>query len=957
MKLIFLFFLYSNLAQGFIRPSSTPALTNDPYFSYLWGLATENQLVVGDINDIIQEEFHPIPQADINWSPDFDQLMKKEVVVAVIDSGVDIEHEDLKESIYLNPAECTEDGKIPLGRTGDPDGNGFEGDCAGWNFATRSKKLERLPYDEKEIAHGTHVAGIIGAKSNNLIGISGLSNKIKILPIKVYDKSEGSPSPFPREVISTRVAKAINYAIKRNVDVINMSLGWPFIGNSPSIRKTINEAYEKGIFIVAAAGNDSHEGLIYPCSLKHVFCVGSTDINGKLSRFSNFGGQVDLLAPGGQVLSTIPMTASSNLFGIQGYDIKFGTSQASPYVAGAAAIIKGIFPEVSIKRIAEALRESSTFLFPYFSSGGVLNIKRAINYLQENQYRLTPSFKEIDLVEVDSELKGQLFIPLSFSESMPIIEHTKALNSVEVISESAAVQLDFFTKEEGIYISLSSHDFWMDAKFKFIVKIKERAYSHQVQLVQSSYPLEKFFANEVNLDELTTIPSPKRIDSGVRYYIFKDKKLSIYKLEKNQLTLVFQKDFPHIDQLPGGIGINRVDINLDGKLDYLITGLTHNEDGTPVGLRLAYLEESGRHINQRLVQKNSNSMAYFSDFSLPNPQKNQFLKVQHPQLGELFLPVFISKGPAETIDQIIDPFNPASIINSTHLNFLWPTDNGLMARTYTDQVFRENINIQLNIPSYSLFSPLTLRLEDERPDNIIKAFVQVEKDYYHLFIGAEDLIQSAKIIEFPKPSELYLKPFQTTLDFSNQAFDESIDLYNDEIKQGTIVRGLFSKDRMRIVSLGDDKVENSRYYSTSDPREVIASLIKRFKTTEGFYDFFELDTLLEVVAEERTFSASLYRTSFIQGSNFTLLHAPVLARDRNQKIIPAIYVDNSNLFSASFYLRTLTSKLSIPLRYSFKVPSGCSTMDPFIKNNQTFSVIKCSQKEHHSKPYLATIKI
>jgi len=234
------------------------------------------------------------------------------VLVAVIDTGVNWSHEDLAANIFSNTKE-TIDGD-------DNDDNGYVDDVRGWDFVNSDNN----PNDDN--AHGTHCAGIIGAAGNNGKGIVGVNWKIKILPCKFLD-ADGSGSTLD-------AAKAIYYAADLGVEV--MSNSW---GGGPATRTlqdAIVYAKNKGILFVAAAGNESNdndESPSYPANytIENVISVAASDQNDALASFSNYGLTVHLAAPGVSILSTTPNNT---------YQRFSGTSMATPYVAGAAALVK-----------------------------------------------------------------------------------------------------------------------------------------------------------------------------------------------------------------------------------------------------------------------------------------------------------------------------------------------------------------------------------------------------------------------------------------------------------------------------------------------------------------------------------------------------------------------------------------------------------------------------------------
>lgn len=952
--LISLFFSWQ--AYAVIRPGLHSDKVNDLYFKYQWSLENSGQVVVGDIDDITPVETKGVSWAHIDWDSEIDSLIKKETVVAVIDSGVDLEHEDLKGRILLNDKECR-DGRIPLGQTGDPDKNGFEGDCAGWNFATRDVRRQRLVDDD--VGHGTHVAGIIAANINNGIGLAGLSNRIKILPLKVYDSHEGKLPPGTQDIISLRVARAINYAVSRNVDVINLSLGWPIVANIPEVKEAIMNAEKSGVMVVAAAGNDRHEAQIYPCAFSSVFCVGSINVDGEVSRFSNFGGHVDILAPGGQILGLIPMTLSSEYFGMKGYDIKFGTSQAAPYVSGAVAILKGIFPDASNEDIRSALIATARKVpsvasgLEVFSTSGLIQIKKAIEFIQNKERPVArPVLKEWDRLVLDEKT-------LSADYEVPFIN--PQLVKAEVISVNSLnsdVQIDSQWTGEKLRLSFSVYQEWASANLKFEIKVEDQVYTHQILLVKSIKTNKRVFkASSGLLSNLQTVPAPSQIETEPRFFHFnkEEKKLSIYALENGEVILKIEKKLSEIDSLLDGIGIQRFDLNLDGKLDYWISGLVLDENGQAQDLRYVFFDDEGNLINQNLHESGNKTLRVELTYVLPVPAQSRLLKINHPQWGEIFIPAFLNYGPLEPQDQTSDVFDTNPSLVGTHLYFLMPELQGSeviwKVRSFTKSGVQKKLRSILNLPSWAKFEFLNLRLLEESSSGEIQLLFRtgsgVVQDYYHLHLTGKELLESA----FGKPeeflSQLKITPFTTKFDFSNQSFDAAFVLNDEgEISRKTVLRGQYSRDRVRSLLLGTHQVEDQYSYRTNDPREFVASLIKEYHYPDKSVRFFELDTVLDVVVNtemgEKRFSAPLYRTSFIQGSMFSLRFNPMFSFDEEGRPAPSLYVDNSTLFSSTFYMWVATAdKVYVPVKHSFEIPQGCQAMNPMFHQKQPYAVLFC----------------
>ncbi len=262
---------------------------------------------------------------------------KKEVIIGIIDMGVDYRHDDLKDNIYENSGEIGLDSlNLDKRNNGiDDDGNGYIDDWHGWDFASDSLGEDNDPIQGH--AHGTHVAGITGAIINNITGIAGVAKNVKLLAVKV-----GFDSPFSNSVIEG--FNGIIYASKMGADIINCS--WGSSSYSQAEKEVIDYANSLGSTVIAAAGNNNYDGAFYPAAYSNVVSVAASDSNDVKASFSNYHYTVDVTAPGLEIFSTVPWN---------GYDIMSGTSMASPVAAGVAAMIKMEHPDYTPTQVAEHL--------------------------------------------------------------------------------------------------------------------------------------------------------------------------------------------------------------------------------------------------------------------------------------------------------------------------------------------------------------------------------------------------------------------------------------------------------------------------------------------------------------------------------------------------------------------------------------------------------------------------
>ncbi len=261
----------------------------------------------------------------------------EEIIIAVIDTGVKLDHPDLAAKIWANPGEIPANGL-------DDDQNGKVDDVHGWHFYHHCSNSDCLPAEDNDLqddnGHGTHVAGIAAAETDNEIGIAGISWGAQLMPVKVLDEyGDGWYSD---------VIAGIVYATDNGADIINLSLGGE--ERSEALQEAVNYSHAEGVLLIAATGNTGGS-VFYPAAGDYMLGVGATDVNDVRPGFSNYGPGIDVVAPGVSIYSTWPR--------LDGYWHKSGTSMAAPHVAGLAALIWSVRPDLSNDRVAWVISETA----------------------------------------------------------------------------------------------------------------------------------------------------------------------------------------------------------------------------------------------------------------------------------------------------------------------------------------------------------------------------------------------------------------------------------------------------------------------------------------------------------------------------------------------------------------------------------------------------------------------
>ncbi len=326
----------------------TQVIPKDPMFDQQWALHNTGQT-------------DGVPDADIDAPEAWDITTgSQDMIVAVVDTGVDYNHQDLKGNMWRNEAECS-------GLPGvDDDGNGYVDDCYGYDFANNDGD----PMDDN--GHGTHVAGIIAAEGDNGVGVVGVTWNTKIMAVKFLNSS-GSGT-------TADAVRSIEYVIalkQRGENVVAINASWGGGGYSQTLRDAIDAAGREGILFVAAAGNSSNDNdanPFYPASYKldNIISVAASDHADNLASFSNYGKKsVHVVAPGVDILNTYP----------GGYATLSGTSMAAPHVSGLAALVRSAFPNESLCetkfRIISSVDKKNSFAGKV-ASGGRINARNAL---------------------------------------------------------------------------------------------------------------------------------------------------------------------------------------------------------------------------------------------------------------------------------------------------------------------------------------------------------------------------------------------------------------------------------------------------------------------------------------------------------------------------------------------------------------------------------------------------
>ena len=640
--------------------SNVIATPNDDFSDQQWYLTGSNITLRRDAADVLDqpEYVKGVPGMDIRLNttrlggtgPSNEGAG---ITVGVLDSGLDLTHPDFVDAdgtsrIVRNPDECTlfadyanctrTRGKracdlqylLPVN---DKDGDGYPLDCSGWSSVESGLGS---PIVTDSIAHGTHVAGIIAASKNGF-GVTGVAPRAKILPIRVISEDPSGDNETTRRTLSgvavvSQVIRGMTYAIKNHVNVINLSLGWNGRSDSQMMHDLVQLAEKEGILVVAAAGNDGTNALVFPCAYSEVICVGAHRNDGKRLDFSNFGNGVDLSAPGMSILSTIPAGIDAEIFTAKrGYDYKDGTSMATPIVAGSIArlLSDGVpVSEVKARLYLGATRSQAPEGTEVLS--GLLNVSGALTIPLQPFF--TPTTKGVypailrrgsndfaihfEVTNVGSATTAPIAVSVALRDA-------EALGSqVKLLTPSALLPMTANGAKVGLDLNLTSLTDRIPSEIELLVTLKtgSRSQTLLVPILLSTFltaaaPPERTARIPVkNSDAMikdAVLFSIKSLDgSPLQDYLAfhaEDEKTITFQILREQRDSAAGRSYVagpakavHFDRIVSPRSIQRLDVDLDGKSEYFISFYSPPDEDTHEEIQSFFISYWNENIEEVL---------------------------------------------------------------------------------------------------------------------------------------------------------------------------------------------------------------------------------------------------------------------------------------------------------------------------------------------------------------------
>lgn len=939
-KLLYFFALSVSLAHAQIIPvDNSVMLVEDDLFSYQWGLLNQGQTLIREKDDIHNLPLKGVKNRDIGWNKLVGTFVQKRPIVAVLDSGVDITHPELQGNLWTNEGECGKDPKK------DNDNNKLPGDCNGWNFTENFDSEEAKDVTDLD-GHGTHIAGIIAAL-NNGTGMVGVTPNALIMPIKVMRDSSSRSDVQSSDAF----ARGIIYAVDNGADVINMSLGWPRSLETKILRDAVAYALNNGVPIVAAAGNNNSSEPLFPCAYDGVICVAASTVNGKFAGFSNFGGHVDTIAPGEGILGLNPVLLEPDFFSVPGYEMRSGTSQAAPMVAGMVAALKAKNKDVTIDQLfAKLYQAAPNSDKEKYILGGEATWDAIDAEVTASVVR--PTFKKVRQIVFKSDsTESKLNIPVrNFgAESGPVQIRVDSL-SKSIEFESASQTLDHLKQGEA-----------KDVAFNVSIRSANQESTVQIKVTITSNGRDESYINEI------PVVRDLRTDSKLKKsnFIFTDKVLPLGGVKNNEIvplistvesygptkkqdyllkkTLrdekrlelnLFTRKGDKFHQLPNQlvfenalnlVNLIRTDLNFDGEEDYLVHILSE-KDGKKFFTFNFYNSELKPLWNE-LQNVNLNL-----DLYLESMNDLSFIAFDHAKLGKIKVPAFFTTGSLPRIDQNITSWERPDVTRKKRLYYLEPVNGEFRVRALTTNVWEAALKKELASKWFDTVDTEALLPVSETDANQGKLRVLSSVGLgskRQLFIHTFDTKTTSHGLKLPQ------------LVLQTETIDPLINMTNSGlVNNGDAFFNIYDRTRAKLVTTRGQSQTGEYVLIHESESDLIAGHIVSYdmggKRFSVFQSREELISITSGTPQKRTTRPKL-RYSFFSQKLLSEMYYPV-AYKRNGELRPALYVDATAVTGNRIYLfEEQNGELVSSIRNSVIVPSNCKALNPsFSQSSGTY---------------------
>ena len=930
MKNLMAFILLSaSLAHASVIPVDNPTrMVDDELFPYQWGLLNQGQTLIREKDDIHNLPMKGTAGKDIGWK----NLSHPErrPVVAVLDSGVDLTHPELQGNLWTNEGEC---GKDP---SKDNDGNQLAGDCNGWNFTELiDSEAAKNPSDID--GHGTHIAGIIAAL-NNGSGMVGVTPNALIMPVKVM-RDSNSESTVPS---SESFARGIIYAVDNGADVINMSLGWPRSLETKALRDAVYYALGNGVPIVAAAGNNNSSEPLYPCAYDGVICVGATTISGSFASFSNFGGHVDTVAPGEGILGLHPVLLEPEFFPVPGFELRSGTSQAAPMVAGMVAALKALDKDMTIDEIfarlyqAEPVLNKNKYILGGEATWELLNKEVSAPVIR-------PVFKNLRQILFrgnSSESKIPLRIRnfgLSSSEVKIKVESLSGALKVNEVSETIDtlnrgqfkdllfdVSLIDMTGESNISLKVTIEHNGKISTFVNEIPVV-RDLRQDPEFKKSNFVFQNGTLPVGAVREGQIVPIISTLDSYgnskaheffMKRTLKEEKKVEITIFKKSEGQYVQKKNQILIENAMIMVNLIRVDLNFDGNEDYIVQTVAE-ADGKKFFQYSFYSED--------LETLWPNFQHARLDLDLYVEQLNDiaFMKYEDPKLGKILVPAYFTNGMIPKVDQVNSSWEKPDATRKKRLYYLEPNGAEFRIRTLTTKTWEESVKKELKTKWFETVETeqvLPVSKEDKEQGKL-RALVSVGLGTRRqLFIHTFDTKSNTHGAKLPQ------------LVLQSDSVDPLLEVSSEGLEvNGDVYFNIYDRTRARLVITRGESQIGQYVLKHETEADLIAGHISTYRNGSDQLSVFQTREELISITQGASLTRSSrpkLRYSFLSQKLLSEMYYPVSYKRENDHR-PALYVDATSVTGNRIYLfEDQNGHLVSSIKNSILVAPNCRPLNP-----------------------------
>ena len=922
----------TELTRLSLEPSSNPdRIVQDELFPYQWSLLNQGQTYVREKDDIHNIPLIGLEGKDISWKSIYNKIPSKRPIVAVLDSGVDLNHPELQGNLWKNDKECGKDDKV------DNDNNTLPGDCHGWNFTEDiTSPNSKNPGDIE--GHGTHVAGIIAAASNG-VGIVGVNPNALIMPIKVMRDDRTKQ----QVAASESFAQGILYAVKMGANIINLSLGWPRALETKHLRQAVSYALEKGVILVAAAGNNNSSEPLYPCAYDGVICAAASTLDGTFAGFSNYGGHVDAITPGEGILSLYPILYDPEFFTVPGYEIKSGTSQSAPVLAGLISILKAKNPELTNDQIYARLYSSpkradkKKFILGGITTWDSLDqeittpvvrpILKRVNRLmvigESREAKLNIPIRNYGIVSGEVQVKVEsLSSGIEFPENVTTF---LSLQESEVKELTFPVIIKDFNSESSVQIKVTVTrsegvlSFLHDVPVARDIRAEAAYKKNTFKFADKAFPLGNI-VNEKIVSFLSTVEFYGK--SSVRQFYIRrilkeEKKLEISLFTRKESMMV---EAPRKILLEDpGVLMNfiRLDLNFDGKEDYVVQTF----DKEAAAVRFHFL---GQDL-MPLWASFPNAKVLL-DVGIKDIFNLSFTRMDHPSLGKIMIPAFFTEGLLPRLDQKQDFFQRWDVTRENRLYYLDPDVAGkqLRIRSLTTNIWKDEVKKQLNSKWYDTVlveSLLPVSVSDAQKGELRVAMSVGQGTKRQIFIATFETKKA--LLGKPIPQiVLQTDGVDSLFSISPTGLDVVGDVYLN----------VYDRSRTKVVTTKNTEQTSQLNYTHVSETDLIAGHIVSFEDKNKRLSIIqtrdELVSLSTIDGKVTKTTRPKLRYSFFSNQVLSEMYHPVIYK-RNETQAAALYVDSTAVTANRVYLfEEQNGKLVASIKNSLVVPATCKALNP-----------------------------